>query len=146
MQPHSVTGVRIIPIFKGKCLFHHRDNKPEISHPDKWSFISGSIEEGETFEEAIRRECEEEIGINPSDLRYLGRSVVSACFYAFLSEFEVQNLVLGEGQEIRFFEPKDMLDLTMAPKLEELVTVYKDNLQSLIQGETMKAEDFGLVR
>lgn len=145
MSSDTVTGVRIILIHNGKCLFHLRDDIPTITHPNKWSFISGAIEEGEDFETAIRRECEEEIGINPKNLRYLGRSEVSACFYAYLSDFEVENLKLGEGQEIRFFYPREMIGLSMTPKLEELVTVYRDNLEQLMQGGMVKPEDFGLV-
>ncbi|HEV8666901.1 MAG TPA: NUDIX domain-containing protein [Candidatus Paceibacterota bacterium] len=145
MGTDSVNGVRIIPIYEGKCLFHLRDNNPNISHPNKWSFVSGSIEDGESFEEAIRRECKEEIGIVPHDLRYLGHSDVSACFYAYLSDIEAKNLVLGEGQEIRFFDPTEMSGLNMTPKLHELVTVYRDNLDKLIQRESMSAQDFGLV-
>lgn len=137
--------MRVIPIHNGKCLFHLRDNNPNISHPNKWSFVSGSIEEGESFEDATRRECKEEIGITPSDLRYLGHNEVSACFYAYLSDEEAKSLVLGEGQEIRFFDPAEMSELSMTPKLQELVTVYLDNLKKLIQGEPMSAADFGLV-
>lgn len=145
MQGTSVTGVRIIPIHQGKCLFQLRDDKPGIQHPNKWSFVSGSIEMGESWEEAIRRECEEEIGINPEDLRYLGHSEVSACFYAYLAKEEVGRLVLGEGQEIRFFDPAIMPELHMTPKLDELVNLYKDNLLSLIAGNKLQASDFGLM-
>lgn len=145
METNNVNGVRIIPVYKGKCLFHLRDNNPNISHPNKWSFVSGSIEDGESFEEAMRRECKEEIGLVPSDLRYLGHSEVSACYYAYLSDEEAKSLVLGEGQEIRFFDPAEMSQLSMTPKLQELTTVYQDNLRKLIQGESMSAEDFGLV-
>ena len=144
MGENKINGVRVILIFDGKCLFHLRDNNPNISHPNKWSFVSGSIEEGESFEEAIHRECKEEIGLVPSDLRYLGHSDVSACFYAYLSDVEAKNLVLGEGQEIRFFDPAVMSGLSMTPKLQELVTVYLDNLRKLIRGELVGAKDFGL--
>lgn len=142
----TVTGVRVIPIHNGKCLFHLRDNIPTITHPNKWSFVSGSIEEGESFEDAIRRECKEELGLIPNDLRYLGHSDVSACFYAYLSDTEATNLVLGEGQEIRFFNPDEMSGLSMTPKLEELVTTYLENLKRLIQGEEVQAEEFGLMK
>lgn len=134
----------MIPIYKGKCLFHLRDNNPNISHPNKWSFIGGGIEEGESFEETIRRECGEEIGIVPTDLRYLGCTNLTACFYAYLSDKESESLVLGEGQEIRFFSPDEMHGLNMAPRLEELVTMYRDSLEKLIAREDLTAADFGL--
>ncbi|MDB4992517.1 MAG: hypothetical protein JWL75_762, partial [Parcubacteria group bacterium] len=108
--------------------------------------ISGGIEAGETLEEAAQRECEEEIGITPSNLHYLGRSKLSACFYTYLSDAEVQRLVLGEGQEIRFFVPSEMQGLTMTPSLEDLVTIHLESLRRLMRHEEAVAEDFGLVK
>lgn len=146
MDTKTVTGVRIIPIYKNQCLFQLRDDKPGISHPNKWSFVSGSIESGESWLEAMKRECFEEIGLIPEDLHYVGHSGVSACFYAHLTDKEVANLVLGEGQEIRFFNPREMRELAMTPKLQELVTVYVESLEKLMSGEAISASDLGLDR
>lgn len=144
MENESINGVRIILIHKGKCLFQLRDNKPDISHPNKWSFVSGGVEKGEPLEKAIRRECKEEVGIVPKNIIYLGSSEISACFYAHLTDAEAESLVLGEGQEIRWFDPTKMTNLSMTPKLQELVTVYLDSLKEVIAGGTLSAGDFGL--
>lgn len=144
MKESNITGVRVILIFEGMCLFQLRDDKPTISHPNKWSFVSGTIEAGESAEQAMGRECKEEIGIIPGNLTYLGRSEISACYYAHLTKAETENLVLGEGQEIRFFDPKEMTGLDMTPKLEELVTTYLNNLYKIIAGNKLLPADFGL--
>ena len=47
----------------GKLLLHHRDNKPGISHPGCWAGFGGAVEEGESVEEALRREVLEETGL-----------------------------------------------------------------------------------
>ena len=45
-------------------LIYLRDSaidKPKIPFPDHWDLIGGHVEEGESFEQALEREVEEEI-------------------------------------------------------------------------------------
>ena len=53
----------------GGLLMHHRDDKPEISEPGislGWFRRSG-LEDGETVEDAVRREVREETGLQIAD-------------------------------------------------------------------------------
>lgn len=47
----------------GQLLIYLRDNKPEISFPGYWDLFGGRVEPGETPEQALVREVEEELGI-----------------------------------------------------------------------------------
>ena len=47
----------------GKTLMVHRNKKPNDIHEGKWNGLGGKFEAGETPEECIRREVEEEAGL-----------------------------------------------------------------------------------
>jgi 8-oxo-dGTP diphosphatase len=47
----------------GKLLLHHRDDKAGIPHPGCWSGFGGAVEDGESAEDAVRREVLEETGV-----------------------------------------------------------------------------------
>jgi len=47
----------------GKTLMVHRNKKPNDIHAGKWNGLGGKFEAGETPEECIRREVEEESGL-----------------------------------------------------------------------------------
>ncbi|MFA5594546.1 MAG: NUDIX domain-containing protein, partial [Trueperaceae bacterium] len=55
----------------GRVLLQHRDDKPGIESPGKWSLFGGGLDEGEEPAEAMLREIEEEIGYRPRAYRPL---------------------------------------------------------------------------
>jgi len=57
---------------KGKVLLQHRDETAERL-PDYWAFFGGGIKDGESPEEAVRREIKEELGIELKDLEFFER-------------------------------------------------------------------------
>jgi len=64
ISPAIITAV----IKDNKLLLAHNTNFPK----DMYSVIAGFIEPGETFEDCVRREVFEEIGINVKNIRYFG--------------------------------------------------------------------------
>jgi ADP-ribose pyrophosphatase YjhB (NUDIX family) len=108
-NPISSAGVMIFLLWREKFLLILRDNKPEISLPNTWSAVTGGVEIGETFFEAIQRELDEEIGFIPSDIQTLGVSAKGNCFFfGRLTDEEKEQIILGEGQKYDFFSYEDI--------------------------------------
>lgn len=87
----------------GRVLIGRR--KPEQAHPLKWEFPGGKVEPGETPEQALARELEEELAISqasgPEITRYFytypGKNPIELIFYRITSySGEPQNLVFHE--------------------------------------------------
>lgn len=54
-----------------RLLLHLRDDKPGIAHPGCWSGFGGAVEDGESAEDAVRREVLEETGLRIAEPVFL---------------------------------------------------------------------------
>lgn len=106
----------------GRVLLQHRDDKPEIDSPGKWSLFGGGLDVGETPESAMVREIEEEVGFRPSSYRpLLVFSGLTTEFHVYLALITspLEELTLAEGQGFGYFHPSEAetLDLTEVGRL-----------------------------
>ena len=92
----------------GDILVNLRDDDPRIIFPNQWSLIGGHVEDGESPEEGLVREVEEEIGYQLSDYHPLATFFDGADvrhLYLVPIDVPIDDLVLGEGQAIRYMDP-----------------------------------------
>ncbi|HIA62460.1 MAG TPA: NUDIX domain-containing protein [Planctomycetaceae bacterium] len=101
--------VVVIPHFADRVLMQLRDDKLEIDFPAHWGFFGGSLEVGETAQQAAVRELKEETSYSPTALHYLKTdrlssldNLVSHAFYCSLSK-PLERLSLNEGMDWGLF-------------------------------------------
>ncbi len=117
-----------------KVLLFHRDNKPTIKDPDCWDIIGGHSDEGETPDQTLIREIQEELSITPKVFNQILSepdvwNVGTYLYHIQLSDEEISQIKLGnEGQEVKFFQPEELTNL----KLTQNLTKYLKNYPSLL--------------
>lgn len=104
-----------------RYLLQLRDQKPGIFFPGHWGLFGGATEPGESPEQAIRREMNEELGLMvPSDIKHVtdfsftfGRfGVIERHFFKIAVASSVMgSLTLNEGAEMRAFRAAEILNL-----------------------------------
>ncbi|WP_303131657.1 (deoxy)nucleoside triphosphate pyrophosphohydrolase [uncultured Olsenella sp.] len=100
----------------GKVLAARRGHGME-----RWEFPGGKVEEGESREEALRREVREELGCELSTIWYLdsvdyeypGFHLDMDCFVCSLAEGE--DPVLREHRELRWLGRDELTDVDWLP-------------------------------
>jgi len=135
--------------YEGKVLLLLRDNNPDIPHPNMWQSIGGRVDEGEGFDTAIRREIKEETNLEPKDINYLGKLVLSeqeiAVYLIYLGEDEIGHLKLGnEGQELRLFSVEELDNLELTPVVKGFLTKYRNQYIKLSKGLSVDVHEIGL--
>ena len=91
-----------------------------------WEFVGGKTEPGETWEEALIRECREELGVTvkPLDIfmevthEYPDLSVHLILFNAIIAEGEIQ---LFEHNDARWITPAEIPQYAFCPADKEIL-------------------------
>ena len=95
-----------------------------------WEFVGGKVESGETKEQALIRECREELAVTVSvgeifmDVthEYPDLTVHLTLFHAVIADGEPQML---EHNDIRWITPRDISDYEFCPADVEILDTIK---------------------
>ena len=106
----------------GQILLNLRDDSPTDSWPNCWDVIGGTVEDGETPNECMIREMHEETGEALTAFRHFKAYDVPlqdggmAKFHVYSGRLDKPacELMLGEGQEHRFFSISELGTLNIA--------------------------------
>jgi 8-oxo-dGTP diphosphatase len=101
----------------GRILLQHR-TADAPSFPDYWGLFGGGIEDGETPEQAVKREILEELAYHLRHARRVTgrqfvRSGVAYTMHVFAEKYDGSPLTLGEGQGMKWFLPQETAPLKM---------------------------------
>jgi NAD+ diphosphatase len=110
--PRVAPAVIVAVVRNGKILLAQSSRFPAAFY----SVLAGFVEPGETFEECVRREILEEVGIEVQDLRYFGSQpwpFPNSLMVGFTASSAGGDLVLEEKEIVRagWFGPEETLRL-----------------------------------
>lgn len=132
--------VNALLLCEGKVLLARR-SRHRKAYPDLWSFPGGHVEGDETFDEALRREVSEELGIVPLAYRLLTRisdpntTSESISYHLYgVTEWEGEPAIVDEEHsELRWFslrEANSLVGLALQeyrPVFAELMALWSLN-------------------
>ncbi len=114
-KPLIIVGAAIV--VDGRVLACERSEPPEVA--GRWEFPGGKVEPGETDEEALVRECAEELGVQVGIGDRVGRDVPLAhgrallrVWFAELIEGEPRPL---EHSDLRWLAPDELDSVPWLP-------------------------------
>jgi 8-oxo-dGTP diphosphatase len=122
---------KIVLINKDRFLLNLRDNKEGIANPNHWSLVGGEAEGEETPVQAAERECIEEIGLKPENLKQIGRIFLEDDeIFFFRGEInkEVDEITLTEGQKLGYFNFEELYELKMPFVIKKFLLENKNLL------------------
>jgi 8-oxo-dGTP diphosphatase len=134
----------------GRLLLQQRDNFSWLMYPGWWTTFGGAAEFGETADDAIRRELQEEIGLSPSVFlwRAFDRHVeiagepliVEQHMYAGRIDPAQTPITLHEGQAYGFFTLADLDSLPVAFDFKDLLREFFATIPALGLDQGLKEE------
>ncbi|HLO48328.1 MAG TPA: NUDIX domain-containing protein [Kamptonema sp.] len=114
-------------IYQGtRLLLQLRDNIPEIIAPNHWGLFGGTVDEGETPAQAMKREIEEELCWIPPEPKYLltweapERGCTTYIFGIPLT-VPTKELTLTEGQALQLFTFEELTQILLVPKIPRIL-------------------------
>ena len=123
-EDHPYIGVDAIIINdEGKVLLQKRSANNQF-FPNHWGLVGGWMEWGETVEDALKREAQEEVGVEIEVVKFIGK------YYDALDRHPTKTSValphickivsgkprvnqLSEFQDVGLFDPKEIEEMTL---------------------------------
>lgn len=130
--PNPQGAAVIITNLRGEVLLQLRDDDPSLVFPNMWSLPGGVVEPNESPADAARREVLEELALNLSPVFwkvYVRESSrrsfrVEQHIFTAVTDREVADMILGEGQKLKYFNPAELSSLQFGFEFDEVLNDF----------------------
>lgn len=110
----------ILLTYKGKVLLMHKQKNAIDQEEHPWCFIGGFKEKKESFEQALTRRVEKEMGIKIENIEF----VSERCYHASLTDDNVNKIQRAENQLLDFFTPKELNKLFLTNSTQNFISKH----------------------
>lgn len=128
----DLEAVGCLVVRRGKILLLKKSQNGH--YPNKWGFPSGGVDSGETPDEAVFRELEEETGIEADILEFLGKAYLifsnprlSFIYYVYrcdLDGSEIEIKLSGEHVGYEFVDPCSVISFDTIADTDRCVELF----------------------
>lgn len=110
----------ILLTYKGKALLMYKTNSPLDKEKHPWCFIGGIKEKEESFENAMARRVEKEMGIKIEKIEFVSES----CYHARLTDDHVNKIERAENQLLDFFSLSELKKLFLSSTTAQFISKH----------------------
>jgi mutator protein MutT len=118
-----------------EVLLQLRDENVTL-YPNHWTLPGGKVEEGETPEQAICREVEEELGVNLKDYSLFRKEVLEKTSDKIIERYifwgnintQLEDFRIGEGIDLRYFASEGIPFLKIGFNLKPVIEEFMQRL------------------
>lgn len=133
---HKSSESLILLTYKEKILLMIRDYDLTSRLKKIWCMIGGKKENNESFEKAIIRKIKEEMNIEVSNVKLLLISLSYGkdihFYHGKLTDNNVNRIERAEGQELQFFNLKELDKLHLAASANHFFTQHRSAVEELL--------------
>ncbi|MGY5854933.1 MAG: NUDIX domain-containing protein [Candidatus Thorarchaeota archaeon] len=134
-----IPSVAVIIVGSKGILLIKRDKPP---YEGLWNIVSGTIQVGETQEEAVVREVREETGIEGEVVRFVdtgdvivtdseGQVEFHYLVNVYLFRASTDEYIINEGSDIRWFHPSDIPVHDMVDSVSKALKKLEKHLEQV---------------
>jgi len=116
----KISPASILLTYKGKALLMYKRNSSIDEEKHAWCFIGGIKEKRESFENAMSRRVEKEMGIKIEKVEFVSES----CYHARLTDDNVNKIKRAEGQLLDFFTLKEARKLFLSNTTAQFISKH----------------------
>lgn len=133
---HKSSESLILLTYKEKILLMIRDYDLTARLKKTWCMIGGRKENNESFEKAIIRKIKEEMNIEVSSVKFILVSLSNDkdihFYHGKLTDNNVNRIERAEGQELQFFNLKELDKLQLATSANNFFTQHRSAVEELL--------------